>query len=374
MAGEEEAGDGRQPPLPGADGGRVTAVPGRDDEDENAGGEQVAPRRDGEGGGVRLTDQRPRRRDGDDGDGEQPEISPVHVLTVRAVRTAEGGRRVTTIEVDRWDQHAARAARGHGRRRYRADDTGRGAGHVQAARRRPTGRPRRWPPSPTPRSPAYPYGSTGPLGAEPGDALATLAWFHGGGFVIGDLDTADPTARKLANRSGCLVVSVDYRLAPENPFPAAPDDCWAVTTALAGGEAAAHGGDPGRLAVGGDSAGGNLAAVDRHPRPRRRPRPPPPAPRVPGHRPAAVVPVDGRERRGLPAHQGRDAVVPRQLPRARRRPRTRWRRRCSPPISPAWRRRTCSRPGSTRCATRATPTPPRSPPPASTSSTTGTRR
>jgi acetyl esterase len=100
-----------------------------------------------------------------------------------------------------------------------------------------------------------------PAGAPAGAALPTLAWFHGGGFVIGDRDTADPTARKLANRSGCLVVSVDYRLAPEDPFPAAPDDCWAVTRALAGGEASAHGGDPGRLAVGGDSAGGNLAAV-----------------------------------------------------------------------------------------------------------------
>ena len=100
-----------------------------------------------------------------------------------------------------------------------------------------------------------------PLDAEADAALPTLAWFHGGGFVIGDRDTADPTARKLANRSGCVVVSVDYRLAPENKFPAATDDCWSVTSALAAGEATAHGGDPTRLAVGGDSAGGNLAAV-----------------------------------------------------------------------------------------------------------------
>jgi len=92
-------------------------------------------------------------------------------------------------------------------------------------------------------------------------ALPVLAWFHGGGWVIGDVDTADPTARKLANRSGCAVVSVDYRLAPEQPFPAAVEDCWAVTSWLAAGGAAELGGDPDALAVGGDSAGGNVAAV-----------------------------------------------------------------------------------------------------------------
>ncbi len=55
-----------------------------------------------------------------------------------------------------------------------------------------------------------------------------LVWYHGGGWVIGDLESADPTSRKLANRSGAVVVSVDYRLAPEHPFPAAVDDCWAA--------------------------------------------------------------------------------------------------------------------------------------------------
>jgi acetyl esterase len=88
-----------------------------------------------------------------------------------------------------------------------------------------------------------------------GEPVGTLAWFHGGGWVIGDRDTADTTARKLANRAGCTVVSVDYRLAPEHPFPAAIDDCWAVVQALAADAAT------GPLAVGGDSAGGNLAAV-----------------------------------------------------------------------------------------------------------------
>ncbi len=97
--------------------------------------------------------------------------------------------------------------------------------------------------------------------ADPGShPQPILVWYHGGGWVIGDLTSADPTARKLANRTGSIVVSVDYRLAPEHPFPAGVDDCWAVLQWVA-----AHGtelgGDPTRLAVGGDSAGGNLSAV-----------------------------------------------------------------------------------------------------------------
>ena len=98
-----------------------------------------------------------------------------------------------------------------------------------------------------------------PMDAGPGP-LPVLAWFHGGGWVIGDLDTAEPTVRRLANRSGFVVVSVDYRLAPEQPFPAAVDDCWAVTSWLAR-DAGELGGDASAIAVGGDSAGGNLAAV-----------------------------------------------------------------------------------------------------------------
>jgi acetyl esterase len=93
--------------------------------------------------------------------------------------------------------------------------------------------------------------------------LPVLVWFHGGGWVIGSVEESDVTARTLADRSGAIVVSVDYRLAPEHPFPAAPDDCIAVTRWVLD-HAAELGGDGGRVAIGGDSAGGNLAAVVAH--------------------------------------------------------------------------------------------------------------
>jgi len=93
-----------------------------------------------------------------------------------------------------------------------------------------------------------------------GDRRPVLAWFHGGGFVVGDLFTAGATCRALANRSGAVVVAVQYRLAPEHPLDAGRADCLAAVEWLAA-HAAELGGDPARLAVGGDSAGGGLAAL-----------------------------------------------------------------------------------------------------------------
>ncbi len=104
-------------------------------------------------------------------------------------------------------------------------------------------------------------GDSPPAGEPAGtDRLPLLVWFHGGGFVLGDLAGADATVRDLCAGSGAVVASVDYPLAPEHPFPAAPEACWAVTSWLAE-HAAELGADGARVAVGGESAGGNLAAV-----------------------------------------------------------------------------------------------------------------
>jgi acetyl esterase len=108
----------------------------------------------------------------------------------------------------------------------------------------------------------------GPAGSIParlyasvrGEVLPALLYMHGGGWVVGDLDSHDSFCRALARRAECLVLSIDYRLAPEHRFPAAVEDAWAALLWLHD-NASSIGAAPDRLAVAGDSSGGNLAAV-----------------------------------------------------------------------------------------------------------------
>jgi len=99
-----------------------------------------------------------------------------------------------------------------------------------------------------------------PAGLPSAEPAPLLIYFHGGGWVIGDLDTHDGLCRFLAAAAGVTVLSVDYRLSPEHPFPAAVEDAWSAF-AWAAANAGELGVDPARIGVGGDSAGGNLAAV-----------------------------------------------------------------------------------------------------------------
>ncbi len=105
---------------------------------------------------------------------------------------------------------------------------------------------------------SIPARSYRPLAAGPGP-LPALVFYHGGGWVLGNLDTIDGLCRRLANVSGCVVVSVDYRLSPEARFPTAVVDSYEAARVVHA-EAGSFGVDPDRVAVGGDSAGGNLAA------------------------------------------------------------------------------------------------------------------
>lgn len=95
---------------------------------------------------------------------------------------------------------------------------------------------------------------------RPREARGAVIWLHGGGFVMGGLDTEHPWAARIADDSGAVVISVDYRLAPENPYPAALDDVYAVL-AWTARNAAELGIDPERIAIGGHSAGASLAAA-----------------------------------------------------------------------------------------------------------------
>lgn len=99
-----------------------------------------------------------------------------------------------------------------------------------------------------------------PAGTAAADVLPALVWYHGGGWLLGDLDSHDGACRRFANAARCRVISVDYRMAPEHVFPAAVNDCAAATQWVFD-QAPALGVDRDKVAVGGDSAGGNLAAV-----------------------------------------------------------------------------------------------------------------
>ena len=154
-------------------------------------------------------------------------------------------------------------------------------------------------PGPTEPLPARIYRPDAPEG----DSLPTVLFVHGGGFVIGSIETHDNQARAICRATRSVVVSVDYRLAPETQWPGAVEDSYAALlwTAEHIGEL---GGDPDHLAIAGDSAGGNLAAVTRIAGARRRAGALRAAADLPDGRlrPRSRLPIAHRQRRGLLPH------------------------------------------------------------------------
>jgi hypothetical protein len=199
---------------------------------------------------------------------------------------------------------------------------------------------------------------------QAGSGTGALVYFHGGGWVIGDLDSHDETCRRLCRDAGITVVAVHYRRAPETTYPGAVDDCYAATCWVAD-HAAELGIDAGRIAVGGDSAGGNLAAaVALMARDRGAPGTVLSAADLPGHRRGLRHRLVSRQRRGLSAEPPRHAVV---LGPVRAGPisgASHTPRRWPPTTCPGCRRRWCRRPSTIRCATKAKPSPRRSSTPA----------
>lgn len=139
---------------------------------------------------------------------------------------------------------------------------------VDEARRITVERARRYYGDPVPVHRVEPLtvaGAAGPLAArlyaaKSDEPLPIVVYFHGGGWVLGDIDSHDKGVRAITDAARCMSISIDYRRAPEHPFPAAAEDCFAALCWIAE-NAASLGGDPRRIAVAGDSAGGNLAAV-----------------------------------------------------------------------------------------------------------------
>ena len=201
---------------------------------------------------------------------------------------------------------------------------------------------------------AIPARSYLPHGVPAGAPAALLVYFHGGGWVVGDLETHDDVCRFLAASAGVAVLSIAYRLAPEHPFPAAVEDALAAFL-WAAENADALGIDPGRIARRRRQRRRQPGGRGQRPRPRAGgAEPGDAAAPLPRDRLHLRAPLPPDVRRGLPADQGRHGHVRVRVPaRRHRRGATRGRAYSPSPISPAFRPPTSRPPGSTRCATRA---------------------